>query len=81
MVYVSGLAFALSFVSPNISHTLVSPPVTRNTVSGQNIIGIYIIDLTFMQHTDHKYNTMYNNQLLKLHPAVIDKMLFEIIGC
>ena len=51
------------------------------TVSGQNVIGIYIIPMTLIQLTGYKQNDVCNNQLLKLQPAVMNKMLFAIIGC
>ena len=54
------------------------PPLT---VSGQNTIGIYIILLAVIQNTAHKQNTVCNNQLLKLQPAVTKKMLYATTGC
>ena len=41
------------------------------TVSGQNIIGIYIILLTLIQLTENKQNLICNNWWLKIQPAVI----------
>ena len=35
------------------------------TVSGQNIIGIYIIPLVLIQHADSKQNIVCNNQWFK----------------
>ena len=40
------------------------------TVSGQNTIGIYITLLVLVQPTDVEQNTVNNNWLLKLQPAV-----------
>ena len=45
------------------------------TVIGQNVIGIFIIPLTLIQ------NTECNNQLLKLQPAVTNKMVYATTGC
>ena len=45
---------------------------TKQTASGQNTIGIYIIPLALIQNTAHKQNTVCNNQLLELHPAITD---------
>ena len=55
--------------------------LSKLTVRRQNMMGIYyIIQLTLIQHTGNKQNTVCKNQLLKLQPAVNDKMLFEITG-
>ena len=51
------------------------------SVSGQNAIGIYIIPLALIQHTAQKQNTVCDNQLLKLQPAVTNKMLYLTTGC
>ena len=40
------------------------------TVSGQNTIGIYITQLVLIQPADIEQNTVINNWLLKLQPAV-----------
>ena len=51
------------------------------TVSGQNIIGIYIIPLVLIQHADRKQNTVSNNWRLKLHPAVMLQNWSITAGC
>ena len=51
------------------------------TVSGQNTLGIYIIPFALIQNTAHKQNTVCNNQLLKLQPAITNKILYATINC
>ena len=55
--------------------------VAAHTVSRQNTIGIYIIPLALIQHTAQKQNIICDNQLLKLQPAVTNKMLYSTTGC
>ena len=53
----------------------------RSTVSGQNIIGIYIIPLALIQLTEDKQNLVCNNWWLKIQPAVILQNWSITAGC
>ena len=51
------------------------------TVSGQNMIGIYIIPLTLIQLIEDEQNLVCNNWWLKLQPSVILQNWSITAGC
>ena len=70
------------FFFPSIHPSSVAPhSVSPYSQWTKHYRYIYIIPLASIQHTAQKQNIVCNNQLLKLQPAVTNKMFYATTGC